>query len=287
MLDTGKQEIVKRTIKDSVFTDFFRIPENLLKLYKTLHPEDTEVTTADLQDITVENVLIDAIYNDLGFRVGGRLIILVEAQSTWTVNIIIRALLYLAKTYKDYIDENGLDVYKSKKIPIPKPELYVLYTGSRKTRPAEISLKDEFFKDETEIAVDVRVKILYGTDKDDVISQYVTFVKVYEEQRKLYGRTLKAIQETIRICRNKNILKEYLESREKEVVDMLMTLFDEEQIMKNHDADLTREVTREVTNSTIITNIRSIMENLAYTVEQAMEILNIPTEKRAYYKSLL
>ena len=68
---------------------------------------------------------------------------------------------------------------------------------------------------------------------------------------------------------------------------MLMTLFDEEQIMKNHDADLTKEVTKEVTYSTNISNIKSIMSKLSYTAEQAMELLNIPSENRDYYKSLL
>ena len=33
----------------------------------------------------------------------------------------------------------------------------------------------------------------------------------------------------------KNVLKEYLESREKEVIGMMVTLFDEEKIMKAHD----------------------------------------------------
>ena len=30
---------------------------------------------------------------------------LVEAQSTWTKNILIRVILYYAKTLKEYIDE--------------------------------------------------------------------------------------------------------------------------------------------------------------------------------------
>ena len=42
--------------------------------------------------------------------------------------------------------------------------------------------------------------------------------------------------ETIRICKDRNVLKEYLESRENEVVNIMMTLFDEETIMKNYEA---------------------------------------------------
>ena len=46
--------------------------------------------------------------------------------------------------------------------------------------------------------------------------------------------TQKAITETIHICKNKNVLKEYLLDREKEVVTIMMSLFDEEQILKTY-----------------------------------------------------
>ena len=76
--------------------------------------------------------------------------------------------------------------------------------------------------------------MLYGDNGDDIVGQYVTFSKVYNEQRKLHGRTKEAILETIRVCKDKDVLKEYLESREGEVLDMMMTIFDDETIMRNH-----------------------------------------------------
>ena len=45
--------------------------------------------------------------------------------------------------------------------------------------------------------------------------------------------TQKAVTETIRICKERNVLREYLLDREKEVVTIMMSLFDEEQIMKS------------------------------------------------------
>ena len=57
---------------------------------------------------------------------------------------------------------------------------------------------------------------------------------MYNEQRKLYGSTKKAVTETIRICKDRNVLKEYLESKEQEVVDIMMTLFNEEYILKTY-----------------------------------------------------
>ena len=58
------QEVMaKRTAKNSVFIDLFQNKSYLLKLYKTLHPEDTTATEDSLTDITIENVLTDNLYN--------------------------------------------------------------------------------------------------------------------------------------------------------------------------------------------------------------------------------
>ena len=114
-----------------------------------------------------------------------------------------------------------------------EPEIYVIYTGERMDKPQYVSLSDEFFGGQ-ESALEVKVRMLYGDNEDDIVGQYVTFTKVYSEQRKLHGWTKEAILETIRICKDEDILKEYLESREREVLDMMMTIFDDETIMRNH-----------------------------------------------------
>lgn len=134
----------KRKIRDSVFTNLFQEKKYLLQLYKALHPEDGEATEDEIADITLKHVLVDADYNDLGFSVGDRLMVLVESQSTWTMNIIIRALMYLMQTYHDYFRRTNQNLYGSKKVKMPKPELYVIFTGERKTIPDIISLKGLF-----------------------------------------------------------------------------------------------------------------------------------------------
>ena len=116
---------------------------------------------------------------------------------------------------------------------MPKPELYVIYTGNRGRKPDKIYLSKEFFKG-ADIDIEVRAKVIYESDTDDIINQYIIFCKVFNEQVKLHGMTQKAITETIRICKDRNILKEYLESREKEVVTIMMSLFDEEEILKSY-----------------------------------------------------
>ena len=65
-----------------------------------------------------------------------------------------------------------------------------------------------------------------------IIGQYVRFCKVFNEQVSLHGYTIFAVQETIRICKNENVMKKYLDEREKEVISIMMTLFDKKEIQK-------------------------------------------------------
>ena len=195
-----------------------------------------------MTDVTIENVLTDNLYNDLGFIANNKLMILIEAQSTWTMNILVRVLLYLAQSYHEYFQRTSQNYYKSRKVKMPKPELYVIFTGNKGRKPDKISLSKEFFEG-ADIDIEVKAKVIYESDTDDIINQYIIFCKVFNEQTKQYGMTQKAVTETIRICKDRNVLKEYLLEREKEVVTIMMSLFDEEQIMKSfirserHDAD--------------------------------------------------
>ena len=96
-----------------MFTNLFQDKKYLLRLYKALHPEDSNVTEEDIKDVTIKHILVDA-----------------------------------------------------------------------------------------------EVKVLYQEDEGNIIGQYIIFCKVYNEQRKKYGQTKKAVTETIRICKNRNVLKE-------------------------------------------------------------------------------
>ncbi len=244
------QNTPKRKIKDSVFTNLFQDKKYLLRLYKTLHPEDINVTEDDIKDVTLKHILVDADYNDLGFSVGGRLVIMVESQSTWTLNIIIRALMYLIQTYHDFFKRTKQNLYGSKKVDMPKPELYVIFTGEKPKNPPDIiSLSKDFFDGE-KIAIDAEVRVLYQEEENNIIGQYIIFCKVYNEQRKKHGQIKKAVTETIRICKDRNVLKEYLESKEQEVVDIMMTLFDDEQVLEAYAKDIEDSKERETERKT-------------------------------------
>ncbi len=237
----NKEDLAKYTIKDSVFTSLFSDKKYILQLYKALHPEAANVTEDDITSVTLENILMAGQFNDLGFRVNDRLIILMECQNVWTSNIVIRMLLYMANTYHNYYTENEINLYSTKKANFPKPELYMLYTGNDTNKTQEIiSLKDDFLNGE-ESSIDVRVKVIYNSKKGDIISQYIMFTKIYNEQVKLHGRTREAVLETIRICKDEGVLRDYLASKEKEAISIMMTLFDKEYVLNTYLKDMAKE----------------------------------------------
>lgn len=161
---------MKYTVKDSVFSFIFKQPENTRQLYLALHPEDTGVTEADCKLVTLEHVLTNGITNDLGFQVRDKLILLVEAQSKFSVNIALRMLLYLAATYKEYVDEQKLDLYGSKPVSIPRPEFYMVYTGAPRQMPEIMRLSDMY---DGPGGAEIEIKVLRGTGEGNIVDQYI------------------------------------------------------------------------------------------------------------------
>ena len=122
----------------------------------------------------------------------------------------------------------------------------------------------------------------------DIISQYITFTKVYNEQLKLYQRTRKTITETIRICKDRNVLREYLSSREKEVVDIMMTLFDEDRIMQTYVANKEKEAAKEAVRKTAAKMLRTgklTVEEIASCCEE-LSIENVRQMKEKMMQSV-
>lgn len=155
-------------------------------------------------------------------------------------------LLYLAETYHNYFRREAADLYSSTKVSMPKAELYVIFTGKRVNQPEYITLSEEFFHGR-ECSVEIKAKVLYGGKGRDIVSQYVEFSKVYTEQVRKYGYTREAVLETVRICRDKDVLAEYLKLKENEVISIMMELFDEEYIQMAYHKRLQREIKAEVT----------------------------------------
>lgn len=144
---------------------------------------------------------------------------------------------------------------------MPKPELYVIYIGNKGKKPDRIALSEEFFEC-ADIDIEVKARVIYESDTDDIINQYIIFCKVFNEQTKRYGMTRKAVTETIRICMDRNVLRRYLAQREKEVVTIMMSLFDEEEILKSYIRSERQDEARE-TAERLIKKGKMTLEDIA------------------------
>ncbi len=158
---------------------------------------------------------------------------------------------------------------------MPKPELYVIFTGNRGKKSDTISLSKEFFNG-ADIDIEIKAKVIYESDTKDIINQYIIFCKVLDEQREKYGMTEQAIKETIKICKDRNVLKEYLECKETEVVTIMMSLFDDERIMKTYAKDIEKETARRKAKL-MLSNGRITIQEMPiffpeFTEEEAREI---------------
>lgn len=250
---------MKYTEKDSVFSFIFRQPENTRRLYMALHPEDNGVTEEDCRLVTLEHVLTNGMTNDLGFQVRDKLILLVEAQSKFSVNIALRMLLYLAATYKEYVEEQKLDLYGSKAVSIPRPELYMVYAGAPRQLPEVLRLSDLY---DGPGGAEVEIKVLRESGTGSIVDQYIRFCAISDEQRRQYGYTMKAVEETLRICVEENILMPFLASRQKEVRDIMVTLFNQERVTEIHEYNLAKDARQEGQREGLEQGIRAMILTL-------------------------
>ena len=232
--------LLKYTLKDSVFTFLFHLPEYIRLLYLTLHPEDVNVKESDCRAITLENVLVNGEYNDLGIMVRNRLVILVEAQSTFSKNIVLRLLLYVAETYRRFVDTQGWDLYSSKPVSLPRVELAVIYTGNQKNVPDMLHLSD-LYSEPGASSINMDVKVLRWRGTGDIIDQYIRFSQIATQKEEQYGRTREAIDAIFAQCMEEGILVPFLQSREKEVRDIMISLFNEKRIQELHDNTVREE----------------------------------------------
>ena len=232
---------VKGNTRDSVFVSLFSEPEYQLQAYKALHPEDTTVTVDDIRQLTLESVFVNTDYNDLGIVVRDKSLILIEAQSTWSYNILVRLLMYYAATCTNYIQQHQYSRYSSRKVKIPEPEFVVVYVGEEKELPEVISLNDEFFNGSNRY-LELKAKVIQHKQGDDILSQYIEFSEIYRKMFKQYKNDRrKVVIETIESCKQAGVLQSFLTLHEREVYDMMSSLFDIEYERKLLQAQEARE----------------------------------------------
>ena len=235
------KETTNRLTKDNVFAKMFSDVSYVFRLYKDLHPEDKDVKLEDVTLRTLDSAFINTLYNDLGFTVGGRLVVLVEAQSVWSWNIPLRMLFYISETYRHYIDELERSEHDRLPIKLPQPDLYVVYSGDEEV-PDTLSLKDICFDGLGSLDLEVKVlKTIDGT----IHGEYIGFCKEFDKRLKTHGNSVERARETVRACIEKGYLADYLQAHLSEVITMLQHLFDEETRRAAYDRSQRRQYREE------------------------------------------
>jgi hypothetical protein len=223
-------EKAKREHKSSMFTKLFSEPDKILRLYNAVSRNNYPLETK-IEITTLESVLLNGVYNDLSFILDGKLVVLLEHQSTLNPNLPLRLLFYASETYSGLIDHKS--AYSSRLLRIPHPEFIVLYNGKDEFPDKDVlKLSDAFFalpeghKPSGSLELEVPVININKGRNEDIIQQstelsgYVTFVDMVREYEKSMNRD-KAVAKAIEDCAKQGILVEFLEKHGGNVMSML------------------------------------------------------------------
>ena len=224
-----------RNHKSSLFCLSFREKEHLLELCNAVN--GTAYTNPD--DVTV-CTLEDAVYigikNDISFLFG-EMLNLYEHQSTRNPNMPMRGLLYLARNYESYIEQNQLNIYGKAQVKFPLPQYYVFYNG-KEDEPdrRELWLTDAFSKIEgKESCLECKAVLLninYGhnielMEKCQRLKDYAVFIH-YIREKDVEMNLTDAVDYAIDRCIEEGILKDLLTKCRGEVRNMVLSTYNKE-----------------------------------------------------------
>ena len=219
-----------RQFKDSVFVNLFSRDKKtsrpaVISFYNALH-DDKISDDAKIEFLELEDVVYHKEKNDVSFMVDGKIIVLLEHQSTVNENMPLRFLLYIAAIYQLILDVASR--YKERLIKIPKPEFYVVYNG-RKNRTAieELRLSKAFMECGMKPPLELIVKVININHPDNeeflekckILKGYKEFGDVMYDYIHRYGD--EGYDLGITHCIENGILADYLERNIKEVLNML------------------------------------------------------------------
>jgi len=225
-----------RTYKARLFEMIFREKEELLELYNALNgtqyddPEQLEINT-------LENAIYMSMHNDLSFIIDSRLE-LYEHQSTYSPNLPLRYLMYVADLYSS-ITKNA-NLYGPAKISIPTPNFLIFYNGTTDRPDCEtICLSDLFTVQQEDYSLELKATLLninpgHNQQLLDTCktlrdySEYSHRVRTYTKDMPLADAVERAITECIR----DDILADFLRKYRAEAKSVSIYEYDEEKHMK-------------------------------------------------------
>ena len=281
----------QRAYRDSLFRDIFNNADRLPEIYEALLGIRT--TASDITLATINETLFSGIKNDVGFIVGSQHVLLTEHQSTTNANMPLRMLMYLAEVYRRYVDADA--VYRKRLIPLPAPKFYVFYNGIEKMPDTwSLHLSDAFEgrAADLELAVEI-ININHQPgrpilEKCHALKSYSVFVAKVRESVKSGNALEVAISEAARYCIANNYLEDYFRQKQKEeVFDMLNFAWDQERALEVRAEEARADGRQEGRQEGLTASICNVMHSMNFSVEKAMDVLQIPADERAKYAALV
>jgi len=210
---------VNRTYKDSVFTALFSNPDLLRELYCALGgvtlPPDVPVSIN-----TLEKVLYLDFNNDISFEIGGKMVVLIEHQSTINPNMALRLLFYITRLLEKRIKSRNL--YSRKAISIPWPEFFVLYNGPEQYPDDTILRLSSLFKNPEELGLSEKIHPLLELEVKVIninegrnnkiqkcctkLAEYSALMAKVRSYTNEFGNLEEGIKEAIKYCSRHDIL---------------------------------------------------------------------------------
>ena len=237
-----KWNIVNRKRKDTLFCLIFGRQQNrqwTLSLYNAVNGSDYQDPDV-IEFNTLEEALFMGVKNDVSFILDS-VMSLYEHQSTFNPNMPLRGFLYHSRLYQGYISPTELrkQMHTSKQVRIPTPRYIVFYNGDADMPPiVKLKLSDAFIHpdDSGEFEWTATMYNLNVGKNDELLARckpladYMTLIGyVRTNKMQSYGND-EAINMAIDRCIDEGILEEFLVKHRAEVLDMLLTEYDEEVI---------------------------------------------------------
>ena len=224
-----------RKYKDSVFTDLFGSDrdgkKNFLALYYALSDSDYKLENVKLERKIIDQALYKTFNNDVSWEINGKLIVLVEHQSTINENMPFRCLEYVTRIYEGIVPVKNR--YAEKVFKIPNPDFYVVYVGKKDMpREQDLHLSDAFYeKDGSNLELTVKLKNCSDSEmlpinrSCDILKEYCQFIELVE---KMFNKRFpkRSFKKAIETAISQGILVDYLDRKSREVINMLCAKYD-------------------------------------------------------------
>ncbi|GHV50672.1 hypothetical protein AGMMS49579_04620 [Spirochaetia bacterium] len=291
---------VNSKYKDSLFSWLFSDPDTLRELYGAIegvHLDPAIPITIN----TLEGILYMDRMNDISFEIAGKLVVLIEHQSTINPNMALRLLMYIARVYEKIIGSRN--IYSGKKLLIPRSEFIVLYNG-KAPYPDEttIKLSDSWNQSSPEDtaspglikncppdsspggSLELTAKV-YNINKDhnnpivrgcQRLSWYSAFIAKVRECEETAPDKETAMRMAINYCIKHDIMKEFFEANASEVVNMLLTEWnwdDAKEVWQEEAREEGEKIGEKIGENKVL----ELMEQ-GYTAEQIKAKLSTRTE---------